>query len=90
MKLSEDVEIKLSEEAKYVPENKGLQLKCEGVGRVVREGLKDLSQVNPCTHCLFFIVDFFIYCRLMVVFLFRGLPHKSQYPISLSVALMLD
>ena len=43
MKLSEDVEIKLSEEAKYVPENKGLQLKCEGVGRVVREGLKDLS-----------------------------------------------
>ena len=36
-------EIKLGEDVEYVLKDEGMQLKCEGVGQVIHEGLENLS-----------------------------------------------
>ena len=37
------VEIKFGEDVEYVPKDESMQLRCEGIGQVVSEGLEDLS-----------------------------------------------
>ena len=41
--LQEEVEIKLGEDVEYVLKDEGMQLKYEGVGQVIHEGLENLS-----------------------------------------------
>ena len=41
--LQEEAKIKLGKDVEYVPKDEDMQLKYEGVGQAVHEGLEDLS-----------------------------------------------